>query len=238
MTGVTDCGPVRRRMLVNDLRAQRSVNGAGNSQPPAGQEHRQFGIRQLSGIESPPKRFTHSPFVVHTEREGGIHTAAGLLRHAEGTIDQTSSDVLGCRAESGDLVVVDRRGAVHRDMGDDPTFHEVDEERRKSGLDDVSAQHDDDCPSRPGRIGYRIDDSQKIPRDKYIGQGREKCSEASIRSRRSCEFARRHFVGTTSDRDSPDFREVGFGDAGRFAAGRAGDVIYPGAALARFLRFA
>ena len=71
-----------------------------------------------------------------------VHLAAGLLGHAEGAVAQAGGDVLGRAAEAGDLVVVDRRRPVHREVRDDAAAHQVDEHRREARLHDVAAEHD------------------------------------------------------------------------------------------------
>ena len=73
--------------------------------------------------------------------ERGVHLAAGLLGHAERAVAQSGGDVLGGRAEARHLVVVNRRRPVHRDVRDDAASHQLDEQRRDSGLHDVAAEH-------------------------------------------------------------------------------------------------
>ena len=60
----------------------------------------------------------------------------------------TSSDVA---PPSGDLEVVNEPGAVHRDRGHETALHQIDEDRREAGLDDMRAEAPDDAATRSRR---------------------------------------------------------------------------------------
>ena len=52
-----------------------------------------------------------------------VHLAARLLGHAERAVAQAGGDVFRRRAEARDLVVVNRRRAVHREVRHDAAAH-------------------------------------------------------------------------------------------------------------------
>ena len=100
----------------------------------------------------------------------------------------------GCRhrrrAEPGDLVVVYRGGAVHRQVGDHTPLHELDKERRQTGFDDVSAEHHDYRALLTVRRRYRFDDAAEVARHEHIGKRGEEIRESAFAGRagRGSEF--------------------------------------------------
>src|SRR4029453_1895556 len=83
-------------------------------------------------------RFTHAELLTHPGCERLIEAATSLLRHPERAVTEPGRDILRRAAEACDLVVVDRGGAVHREVRDDPTPHEIDHERAPAPLYDVT----------------------------------------------------------------------------------------------------
>jgi len=83
---------------------------------------------------------------------------------------QTGGDVFRRATEPRDFKVVNRRRAVHRDVRDDAPAHEIDQEWREPGLDDMAAEHDDDAALAPCRADNRVDNAEKVARDKNVGQ--------------------------------------------------------------------
>ncbi|HEY8853607.1 MAG TPA: hypothetical protein VIM36_15600 [Gemmatimonadaceae bacterium] len=55
-------------------------------------------------------------------------------------------------------------------MSDHPAIHQVDQKRREPGLDDVAAEHDDDCSSALFCRRDSVDDAAEIARDENIGK--------------------------------------------------------------------
>src|SRR5436190_22385015 len=113
------------------------------------EDDRELGMREtafgVGVVKGEAERFTHSALLAHTTDECLVHLPASLVGHAEASVAQTGGDVFGGAAETRDFKVVNRRRTIHRDVSDLATAHEIDEERRQSGLDDVSAEHDDDA---------------------------------------------------------------------------------------------
>ena len=107
VTRVANRGAARGRVLVNDLGAERCVNGAGDAEPLRGEEHRQLGIRQGRIPEGARQRFSHAPFILHPRDESLIHSAARFLRHSERPVDQSAGDILRRCTKARDLIIVD-----------------------------------------------------------------------------------------------------------------------------------
>ena len=176
---------------------------------------------------------------LHAGDERLVHLAPGLLGHAEGAVLEPGGDVLGGRAEAGDLVVVDRRRAVHRHVRDDAAPHQLDEHRGEPGLHDVAAEHDDDAAlaARGGGDGARPRRGSRAPRGRRAARGgtrakRAVAARAAARSpRRSpCSAAPRPgWCGRARDRPRrgcrpcepvPDGASVTAGDGRSAWAGR------------------
>ena len=68
---------------------------------------------------------------------------AGLVPQPELAVLDVAGHALGGRADQRELEVVDRARAVHRDVGDEAAFHQVDDEAREPDLDHVRAHQQD-----------------------------------------------------------------------------------------------
>src|SRR5579863_7822991 len=73
-----------------------------------------------------------------------VEIFAGFLGHAELAAAEARFDVLGSVSRESDLEIVDQRGAVHGDAGDEPALHEVDENGAETHLDNVTAEAPED----------------------------------------------------------------------------------------------
>ncbi len=203
-----DRGAVRGRMLVDDLGTEGGVNAGRNPAAVRAQKYRQLGVRQGEILEGAGYRFSHPPAVSHAGDDGLVHPTAGFLRHAEGAIHQSASDILRGGAEAGDLVVVNRGGAIHREVSDHAALHELDQKRSETGLHDMAAQHGDDSALVPGSVRDGVDDAQEITRDQNVGQSAEECGEAAIGSGRRGEFRGRDLVRPSLDWNGADLGQV------------------------------
>ena len=75
--------------------------------------------RRVRAGQRPGQPFTHPLLGARRGADGGVHLGPGLLRHAEAAVRQTALHVLAGPAECRQLEVVDRGGAVERQVGDD-----------------------------------------------------------------------------------------------------------------------
>src|SRR5450759_3033516 len=203
---------IRCRMLMNYLGANGSVNGAGETQPVSGEQHRQLAIRQGKTGERASESLAHPPAAFHPDRERLVHAAAGFLRHAEGSVHESAGDVFRGGAEARDLIVVDRGGAVHREVRDHSAIHQVDEKWRQARFHDVAADHDDDRALVLRGGCDRVHHAQEISRHDNIRQRFQEGSEAAVGPRRGCEFGGGDFIGAPFDWNGADSREIDFRD--------------------------
>ena len=132
-------------------------------------------------VERAAEALAHAHAVAHAGDERVVHLASGLVGHAERAVVEAGGDVLRRRAEARDLVVVNRRRAVHRDVRDDAASHEVDEHGREAGLHDVAAEHDDDAALRvaPRRRWRRRRRGSRARRGRRGARARKARSERS-----------------------------------------------------------
>ena len=65
---------------------------------------------------------------------------------------------------------MDGGGPVHRQVGDHPAIHQLDEEWRETGLHDVTAEHHHDSSTLYCGSCDRVHNLQEIPRDEDIWQ--------------------------------------------------------------------
>ena len=143
----------------------------------------------LRASSARPSALAHAEPVAHPGDEGIVHLAARLLGHAEGAVRETGGDVLRRGSEARDLVVVDRRGAVHGDVGHDAAAHQLDEHGGEPGLHDVAAEHHDDATRAARRIGDGAHHRAEVARDEDVGEcvrGRRRTTDrppAAARSR-------------------------------------------------------
>jgi hypothetical protein len=172
------------------------------------QEHRQFAVHELALVERTRQRFAHPPSLAHAGDERLVHLPARLVRHAEGSVPKPGGDILRSAAEPRHLVVVNRPRSIHRDVRDDAAPHEVEEERRDTGLDDVATEHDDDGAVAARGLGDRLDHLAKRAGDEDVGEGTQKRAERAIRARRHGELLGANLVRPSGDGDRADGGEI------------------------------
>jgi hypothetical protein len=80
-----------------------------------------------------------------------VDVLAGFAGHAELAGAEAGFYVFGSVAREGDFEVVDERGAVHGDAGDEAALHEIDEDRTEADFDDVAT----DAPKDGGALAAR-----------------------------------------------------------------------------------
>ena len=102
--------------------------------------------------------------------DGAVQQRPRLLGHAEAAGAERGVDVLGRRSAEGDLEVVDDAGAVQRQRRHEAARHQVDEDRRQPGLDDVRAEAPDDRPAGGVRRPHRRHDRLEVGAAEQIGK--------------------------------------------------------------------
>ena len=200
--------PVGRGVLVRDVRSHGGVNGHGDARRGRGEQHGDFG-----GGEARPafqvlrQRLPHAAPGPRSLGDGGIHLAPGLLRHAERAVRQATGDVLARAAERGELEVVDRGTAVHREMRDHAAPHQLPQQRAEADLDDVTPeQHDDRSASRRAR--NLVGDVAQVLRGEDVGERAPKGGEALVAAGRVAEEGGVDFVGAPGDGDGLEARKI------------------------------
>src|SRR5437762_1498414 len=190
------------------------MNGRWYVKPVRAEEYRQFRMSEASidigAVERAGERLTHAVLLARPADEGLVHLTSGFLRHAEAAVAQTGGDILRRTAESSDFKVVNRGGAIHRDVADDAASHEIDEERREPGLYNVAAEHNEDAALAARGAGNRIDDTEEVTSDEHVGQRGEKGAESAIIARRVRELLSTHLIWPPRDGDGPDGVEIRF----------------------------
>ena len=119
--------------------------------------------------------------------DGQIHLAAGLFGRAEAAVGQHRFHVLAGVARDGDLEIVNRGRAVHRERRGKSAAHQVEQHRREAALDDVPAHAPDD---RLARFRARLSSASTTPRNESARQNLRQRIEQSGDAGRLCDTAR------------------------------------------------
>ena len=97
------------------------------------------------------------------------HPCPRLVGQPEGAVGQVLGHVFRSLPEAGDLEVVDRGGAVERQMADPAAVHGVGEERGAAGFHDVPAAHDHHRAALPNGLGPGVDDRAQVGGGEDVG---------------------------------------------------------------------
>ena len=141
--------------------------------------------------------------------DGRVHLRPGLLRHPEAAVGQPALHVLARPAECRQLEVVNRRGAVERDVGDDAARDQRAHERTEPDLHDVPAEEQDDPVAAAGGGGHAGDDGAQIARGEHVGKGGEEGGEGAVGAGRRRQQRGVHLVAPPGDGDRGDAAQVG-----------------------------
>jgi hypothetical protein len=82
---------------------------------------------------------------------------------------------------------VNRRGAVERQVGNDPPLHPGDDQGADPDLDHVPPHQEHHAPALPGRAGYPAYHGAQIARGQHVGKAVEEGLEGSMPAGRSGE---------------------------------------------------
>src|SRR5438093_12668220 len=128
-------------MLVNDLGADRPVDGHRNAQLGTGEQHRDVATWYVvSRAEVFRERLTRTLLRLRPARDRRVHLPTGLLRHAERSVTQAGGHVFAGTAVRGELEVVNGGAAVHRDDRDRASPRQRKQERAQTDLAHVAAE--------------------------------------------------------------------------------------------------
>ena len=75
---------------------------------------------------------------------GAVQKFAGFIGAAERAFAECGVNVFGSGTDHRDLGIVDQHGTVSRDRGDKTSFHQIDDQRRQTGLNYVATNSPDD----------------------------------------------------------------------------------------------
>ncbi|MCE2828157.1 MAG: hypothetical protein LW626_13960 [Verrucomicrobium sp.] len=123
------------------------------------------GLGQLAAIllDEAPQRLAVTQPLQRTGQQGQMDVPARLIPGAEGARRHVLLHPLGRPAEPGVLPVVDRAGAIGRQVLDEAGLHQARQQRHRPVADQVRAIHQDDrraClaggPHRLGDLGHPI----------------------------------------------------------------------------------
>ena len=142
----TDGSGIGSAVHVRRVCADSDVNGHGYSMPVGGgqdTEIREWGVAETAG-----KKLASSFAVADAEARGDfrdlVDVFAGFVGHAELTGAEASVDIFRSVADEGDFEIVDERGTVHGDAGDEAAAHQVDEHGPQTDFDDVASDAPED----------------------------------------------------------------------------------------------
>ena len=140
--------------------------------------------------------------------ERRVEAASRLLSHAEGAIAQARGHILRGRAEAGDLVIVNRRRTVHREVRDHAAAHEIVQQRCDASLHDMAAEHHDDAAFPTMCFDDRLHDFPEILRLEHVGERAQEGAERAVVGGGLRKGVRIDLVRAGRDRNGAHAREV------------------------------
>ena len=133
-------------MHVDDIRTDADVHGNGDAHPVRGGKQTQTLVGRGDVAQPRANSLSDPQAARHAFVDGGIELAPGFLRHAKAAGPERFIDLLGGRATQGELEVVDDAGAVGGNRRNVAACHQVDDDGRETGLDDVGADTPEQAP--------------------------------------------------------------------------------------------
>src|SRR6266852_9622403 len=141
MRGGAESGAVGGTVHVRDIRADAEMNRYGNAVFVGSNEDAAICVLDID--DAAREKLSGSFAVADANALGKfgelVDVLAGFGGHAELAFADAGFDVFGSVAGEGDFEIVDERGAVHGDSGNEAAFHEVDENRAEPDFDDVAS---------------------------------------------------------------------------------------------------
>ena len=106
-------------MHVDDVGAERDVDGAGDAGAISGEHQARFVMRAVHLVEVPAERPAEAEVVFGAVVGGDGEGVGGFAGHAELALGQLRRHVLAGLAGEGEFEIVNRRRAIHGDGLDD-----------------------------------------------------------------------------------------------------------------------
>src|ERR1700730_2237549 len=142
-------GAVGGAMHVGNVRADGEMDGDGNAAFVGVNED--AGLRVLDRDDAAREELPGGFAVADAGAVGKfgdfVDVLAGLRGHAEPAFAEAGFDVFRSVAGKSDFKVMDERGAIHGDAGDEAALHEIDQDRAEADLDDVAADAPQNGPT-------------------------------------------------------------------------------------------
>ena len=184
------------------------VNGHRHVQPRGGAEDRQPAEVRMRAGEVGAHGLTQPLPLPMAFSDRAIEHAPGFLGHAELPLAEHRVHFFRRRAGQRDFEVMNEAGAVHRDRGDEPALHQIDQHRPKAGLDDVRAESPHDAAVFCLGAADGRHDGAKIRGSEQVGQGLEEAVNAGGRIPRTGELFVTDFARALGQRIRPHAGEI------------------------------
>src|SRR5438132_9004431 len=128
-------------MHMRYVRADGQVNRHGDAMFVRSDKDAEIGVfhfndaagKKLSGSFAVPNSYAVRKF------GGFVEIFSRFFGHAELAFAKTGFHIFGSVAGQRDFKIVNKRSAVHSDSGDEPAFHQIDQNEAEADLDDMAA---------------------------------------------------------------------------------------------------
>ena len=179
MRGGAESGAVGSSVHMRNVRADGEMHGDGNAEFVGSGED--AGVRvgdvNYGVVEKLPGGFAVAEAGTHGDFCDLVEIFAGFRGHAECTGSQTGFDIFGSVAGEGDFEIVDERGAVHCERGDEAAAHEIDEERAEAGFDYMAADAPEDGFALLARLMNGSKEVAEVGGGEEVGKGSEELGD-------------------------------------------------------------
>ncbi|MCU1241026.1 MAG: hypothetical protein JWO71_1752 [Candidatus Acidoferrum typicum] len=180
--GGAESGAVSGAVHVRNVRADGEVHGDGNAKFVGGGQD--AGVRvgdvDYGVVEELAGGFTVAEAGAHGNFCNLVEILTRFRGHAECAGTETGFDVFGSVAGEGDFEIVDERGAVHSERGDEAAAHEIDEQRAKADFDYVAADAPENGFALLAGLMNRGEEIAEVGGGEEVGEGSEKFVQRGI----------------------------------------------------------
>jgi hypothetical protein len=135
-------------MHVDNIRAQGDMNGAGDVPFSGHTEQTRIGMQTAFLKQEFAQSRAQAGLVLSSLFRCSGEELSGFASHAKATVGQASFDIFAGSACQGQLDVMNGRGSIEADSGQDASPDPVNQIGSTAGLDDMSAQCGDHGPIR------------------------------------------------------------------------------------------